>query len=74
MKRLVSLAGALIALVVPHIAYAATAAQNAVPGALDRAFSNMSGAGGEPLGLSLQLLLIIGLLTILPALILMMTS
>src|SRR5690606_18037125 len=50
------------------------AAQAAVPGALDRAFSTMSGAGGEPLSLSLQLLLVMGLLTILPALILMMTS
>ena len=34
----------------------------------------MAGAGGEPLSLSLQLLLVMGLLTILPALLLMMTS
>ena len=45
-----------------------------MPGALDRAFGELGGAGGEPLSLSLQLLLIMGLLTILPALILMMTS
>jgi flagellar biosynthetic protein FliP len=45
-----------------------------VPGALDRAFGELGGAGGEPLSLSLQLLLIMGLLTILPALVLMMTS
>lgn len=69
-KRLASLA-ALAALALPQTAMAA---QAAVPGALDRAFSTMSGAGGEPLSLSLQLLLVMGLLTILPALILMMTS
>nr|WP_328597960.1 flagellar type III secretion system pore protein FliP [Croceibacterium soli] len=49
-------------------------AQGVVPGALDRAFGELGGAGGEPLSLSLQLLLIMGLLTILPALVLMMTS
>src|SRR5690606_33650062 len=69
-KRLASLA-ALAALALPQTAMAA---QAAVPGALDRAFSTMSGAGGEPLSLSLQLLLVMGLLTILPALILMITS
>ncbi len=77
MKRLLSL-GALAALAVPQAAFAqaaaTAAAEPAVSGALDRAFSTMSGAGGEPLSLSLQLLLIMGLLTILPALILMMTS
>jgi flagellar biosynthetic protein FliP len=79
MKRLISL-GAALALV-PKAAFAqaagaatAAAAEPAVSGALDRAFSTMSGAGGQPLSLSLQLLLIMGLLTILPALILMMTS
>ena len=75
MKRLLSL-GVLAALALPQAAFAQAAAATpaAVPGALDRAFSTMSGAGGEPLSLSLQLLLVMGLLTILPALILMMTS
>jgi flagellar biosynthetic protein FliP len=76
MKRFVSL-GAALALVLPHAASAqaaAAAAEPAVSGALDRAFSTMAGAGGEPLSLSLQLLLVMGLLTILPALVLMMTS
>ena len=70
MKRLAALASALAALAIPVAAHA----QTAVPGALDRAFGELGGAGGEPLSLSLQLLLIMGLLTILPALILMMTS
>jgi flagellar biosynthetic protein FliP len=52
----------------------AVRAQSAVPGALDRALGELGGAGGQPLSLSLQLLLVMGLLTILPALILMMTS
>ncbi|HEY6816319.1 MAG TPA: flagellar biosynthetic protein FliP, partial [Croceibacterium sp.] len=79
MKRLFSLGAALALL--PKAAFAqaaaattAAATEPAVSGALDRAFSTMSGAGGEPLSLSLQLLLIMGLLTILPALVLMMTS
>ena len=79
MKRLIAL-GAALALV-PKAAFAqaadaatTAAASPAVSGALDRAFSTMSGAGGQPLSMSLQLLLIMGLLTILPALILMMTS
>lgn len=50
-------------------------AQSAVPGALDRAFGTLSSGGeGGGLTLSLQLLLVMGLLTILPALVLMMTS
>ena len=53
---------------------AAAAGDTAVSGALDRAFGQLSGAGGEPLSLSLQLLLVMGLLTILPALLLMMTG
>jgi flagellar biosynthesis protein FliP len=40
---------------------------------LDRALSTLSG-GGKPLALSLQILLLMGLLTVLPSLILMMTS
>ena len=69
---------------IPAVAWAQAAAPTlppgvpappaAVPGALDRAFGELGGAGGEPLSLSLQLLLVMGLLTILPALILMMTS
>lgn len=51
----------------------------AVPGALDRAFGEIkgnsaNGQGGGTLSLSLQLLLVMGLLTLLPGLILMMTS
>jgi len=46
----------------------------AVPGALDRAFSSMNGGAPTGMTMSLQLLLIMGLLTILPSLILMMTS
>jgi len=69
-KRLAAIFGALAALTIP----AAAKAQAAVPGALDRAFGELGGAGGEPLSMSLQLLLVMGLLTILPALILMMTS
>lgn len=56
------------------VARAQAATDAAVPGALDRAFGQLSGAGGEPLSLSLQLLLVMGLLTILPTLLLMMTS
>lgn len=78
MKRLFAIFGAMGALALPAVAYAQAAAPAAAPaavsGALDRAFDNLGGAGGEPLSLSLQLLLVMGLLTILPALILMMTS
>ena len=53
----------------------APASGSAVPGALDRAFGELSGAQSKgSLALSLQLLLIMGLLTILPSLLLMMTS
>lgn len=54
----------------------ASRAQAAIPGALDRALGSLggSGAGGPGLSMSLQLLLVMGLLTILPSLILMMTS
>jgi len=56
-----------------HAAVAATPA--AIPGALDRAFGQLSGAqSGGTLSMSLQLLLVMGLLTILPSLVLMMTS
>ena len=46
----------------------------AIPGALDRAINHSTGGQGGGMTLSLQLLLIMGLLTILPSLILMMTS
>ena len=47
---------------------------SAIPGALDHAFSQINGGQGDGLTFSLQLLLIMGLLTILPSLLLMMTS
>ncbi|HEX4849076.1 MAG TPA: flagellar type III secretion system pore protein FliP [Novosphingobium sp.] len=58
------------ALLLPVAAHA----QSAIPGALDRAFSTMGGSQGPGMTLSLQLLVIMGLLTMLPALVLMMTS
>ena len=70
MKRLTAVSGALAALVLPAVAKA----QAAVPGALDRACGELGGGGGEPLSRSLQVLVVMGLLTLLPALILMMTS
>ena len=69
--RLLKFGATLAAMTYPAIVNAQTAAEGAVPGALDRAFGQLSGAGGEPLSLSLQLLLVMGLLTILPALLLM---
>lgn len=53
---------------------AAGAPPSAIPGALDRAFATMNGGPGGGLTLSMQMLIIMGLLTILPSLILMMTS
>ena len=67
--RVLRLAIALPALFLPVLAHA----QTAIPGALDRAFGQVAGADGG-MTLSLQLLLVMGLLTILPALLLMMTS
>lgn len=49
-------------------------AQSAIPSALDRAFGAAVGGQGSGMSMSLQLLLIMGLLTLLPSLILMMTS
>ena len=68
-----------LVLLVPVAAHAqaATGAGSAIPGALDRALGSLNGGqtgGGPGLSLSLQLLLIMGLLTLLPSLILMMTS
>lgn len=53
---------------------AAAPAGAALPGALDRAFGEISGNQGGSMSLSLQFLLIMGLLTLLPSLLLMMTS
>src|SRR3569623_556675 len=48
-------------------------ASGGLPGALDRAVHTVAG-DGRPLSLSLQLLLLMSLLTVLPSLLLMMTS
>ena len=84
MKTFVKAAAALGALLAPVAALAQDAARAAtqtaapasaaLPGALDRAFSSMNGGAPSGMTMSLQLLLIMGLLTILPSLILMMTS
>ena len=60
----------LILLFLPATAHA----QSAIPGALDRALGSLGGTQGAGINMSLQLLLIMGLLTILPSLVLMMTS
>jgi len=63
--------------VAPALAQAVPAAptpDQAGPGALDRALGSLNGSSGQPLGLSLQILIIMSLLTVLPSLILMMTS
>jgi flagellar biosynthetic protein FliP len=69
MKHLLRLL-ALSALLLPVAAHA----QSAIPGALDRAFTTVNGGPGAGMSLSLQLLLMMGLLTLLPGLLLMMTS
>ena len=61
---------ALPALLLPSLAQA----QTAIPGALDRAFGAAGGTGGQGMTLSLQFLVMMGLLTLLPGLLLMMTS
>lgn len=60
----------------PAFAQAAPAAAPGAPEALDRALGQIGGgAGGNgPLSLSLQVLIIMSLLTVLPSLLLMMTS
>jgi flagellar biosynthesis protein FliP len=63
---------ALVALVDP--AFAQEAAQQGSAGAgLERALGDIAG-NGQPLSLSLQILILMGLLTVLPSIILMMTS
>jgi len=54
-------------------AAAAPAAAAGQPGALDRAMNTIAG-NGRPLSLSLQILLLMSLLTVLPSILLMMTS
>ena len=89
LRKLAALPAALGGLLLPAVVWAQTAAPAvpsipgapaavpttaAIPGALDRAFGAMNGGQGSGLSLSLQLLLLMGLLTILPGLLLMMTS
>jgi flagellar biosynthetic protein FliP len=74
---LLAVAAALL-LFVPDAAFAQAAAPAAPaaagqPGALDRAMNTIAG-DGRPLSLSLQILLLMSLLTVLPSLLLMMTS
>lgn len=71
MFRLVIVGACVALLLQPETALA----QSALSGALDRALGPTAGApSAAPLSLSLQLLLFMGLLTVLPALVLMMTS
>lgn len=70
MKRLFTFTLAMPAMLLP----VAAKAQTAVPGALDRAVGTIAASNEGSLSLSLQLLLLMSLLTVLPALILMMTS
>jgi flagellar biosynthetic protein FliP len=58
---------------VPAPAGPITPATPGQPGALDRALHTMNG-NGQPLSLSLQILLLMSLLTVLPSILLMMTS
>jgi flagellar biosynthetic protein FliP len=62
---------ALLTLVLASPAFAQSAGGQ--PGALDRALDTISG-DGRPLSLSLQILILMSLLTVLPSLVLMMTS
>ena len=73
--RCMALIAVIVLLALLAIPAHAQSAPAAIPGALDRAFGELSGAQSKgSLALSLQLLLIMGLLTILPSLLLMMTS
>ncbi len=62
----------LVALLLAHPAFAQTPAP-APSGGIDRAMKTIGGTG-QPLSLSLQILLLMSLLTVLPSLLLMMTS
>ncbi len=81
----VAVIGLLAAFIISHpvmaqVAQAAPVLPQPVPpatsngGALTRALGEMSGNGGGSLSLSLQILILMSLLTVLPSLILMMTS
>ena len=76
-RLLLLLVAALLTFVIVDPAFAQAAAQaptaGGQPGALDRAVSTIAG-DGRPLSLSLQILLLMSLLTVLPSLLLMMTS
>ncbi|MCW1383017.1 flagellar type III secretion system pore protein FliP [Novosphingobium sp. KCTC 2891] len=80
LRRALVLGALLLPALAPTLAHAAAVAAPgagaaAIPGALDRAFGQLSGAQSSgTLSMSLQLLLVMGLLTILPSLVLMMTS
>jgi len=82
---LIALAGLALALLAPSEAFAnppsaQTTAQTAaqatqgIGGAIERALGGEAPSQGAPLAISIQLLLVMGLLSILPALVLMMTS
>jgi flagellar biosynthetic protein FliP len=72
MPRSARFAGGLLLLSVLLLAFAAPAEAQQT-GALDRAMNTIAG-DGRPLSLSLQILLLMSLLTVLPSLVLMMTS
>ncbi|HYI43514.1 MAG TPA: flagellar biosynthetic protein FliP, partial [Sphingomicrobium sp.] len=73
-RILLLLVGAMLTFVIVDPAFAQAAAPAAgQPGALDRAVNTIAG-DGRPLSLSLQILLLMSLLTVLPSLLLMMTS
>ncbi len=64
-------------LAVPAMAQALPAAPAPAPGAadaLDRALGQLGGGNDAPMALSLQILIIMGLLSVLPSILLMMTS
>ena len=70
---LAGLAALLFALLLAHPALAQVPAAPAPSGALDKALHTISG-NGQPLSLSLQILVLMSVLTVLPSVVLMMTS
>lgn len=70
MLKYAAICGMIALTLTPDIALA----QPGLGGALERALGSSESSGGAPLSMSLQILLIMSLLTILPALVLMMTS
>lgn len=75
-RKLLLGAAALLLVLLPDVAMAmpATPPAAGIGGALERAMDGAAGGQDTPLAMSLQVLLVMGLLTILPALVLMMTS